>query len=91
MGFVYLALILDLFSRKAIGYGLSRNIHTPLSPKALQMAVQSRNPPGVIHHSHRGGEYVAGGYVKTLRFHGFQISMVRKGNPYHNAVMESFL
>jgi transposase InsO family protein len=92
MGFVYLAVILDLFSRKAIGYGLSRNIDTLLSLKALRMALQSRNPPpGVIHHSDQGVQYAAGDYVDTLRFHGFQISMARKGNPYDNAVVESFL
>jgi putative transposase len=55
IGFVYLAVILDLFSRKAIGYGLSRNIDTQLSLKALHMALQRRNPPpGVIHHSDQG-------------------------------------
>jgi len=92
IGFVYLAVILDLFSRKAIGYGLSRNIDTPLSLKALHMALQSRNPPpGVIHHSDRGVQYAAGDYVDTLKFRGFQISMARKGNPYDNAVAESFM
>lgn len=92
MGFVYLAVILDLFSRKAIGYGLSWNLDTRLSLKALHMAVQSRNPPpGVIHHSDQGVQYAAGDYVDTLKFHRFQISMARKGNPYDNAVAESFM
>jgi putative transposase len=92
VGFVYLAVILDLFSRKAIGYGLSRNLDTQLSLKALHRAVQSRNPPpGVIHHSDQGVQYAAGDYVDTLNLHGFQISMARKGNPYDNAVAESFM
>jgi putative transposase len=92
LGFVYLAVILDLFSRKAIGYGLSRNIDTSLSLKALHRALQSRNPPpGLIHHSDRGVQYAAADYVDTLTSHGFQISMSRKGNPYDNAAMESFL
>ncbi len=92
MGFVYLAVILDLFSRKAIGYGLSRNIDTPLSLNALNMALESRNPPpGVIHHSDQRVQYAAHHYVDTLVFRGFQISMARKGNPYDNAVVESFL
>lgn len=92
VGFVYLAVILDLFSRKAIGYALSRNIDTPLSLRALHLALQSRNPPpGVIHHSDQGVQYAARDYVDTLHFHGFRISMARRGNPYDNAVAESFL
>jgi len=67
LGFVYLAAILDFFSRKAIGYGLSRNIDTALSLKALNMALKSRNPPpGVIHHSDQGVQYAAHEYVDTL-------------------------
>jgi putative transposase len=92
VGFVYLAVILDLFSRKAIGYALSRNIDTQLSLRALHLALQSRNPPpGVIHHSDQGVQYAARDYVDTLHFHGFRISMARRGNPYDNAVAESFL
>jgi putative transposase len=89
--FVYLAVVLDLFSRKAIGYGLSRQIDSHLSLQALHQALQSRNPPpGVIHHSDRGVQYAADDYVHTLLRGGFQISMARKGNPYDNAVAESF-
>lgn len=92
VGFVYLAVILDLFSRKAIGYALSRNIDTLLTLRALHMALQSRNPPpGVIHHSDQGVQYAARDYVDTLHFHGFRISMARRGNPYDNAVAESFM
>ncbi len=90
--FVYLAVILDLFSRKAIGYALSRRIDTALSVQALQRAIETRQPPaGVIHHSDQGVQYAAHDYVDTLRAHRFQISMARKGNPYDNAVAESFM
>ena len=90
--FVYLAVILDRFSRKAIGYALSRRINTALSLQALQMAIETRQPPaGVIHHSDQGVQYAAGDYVDALRASGFEISMARKGNPYDNAVAESFM
>jgi putative transposase len=92
MAFVYLAVILDLYSRKAIGYGLSNRIDTHLSLTALQMALQGRNPPaGVIHHSDRGVQYAAHEYIDVLRAHQFRISMSRKGNPYDNAAIESFI
>ena len=90
--FVYLAVILDLCSRKAIGYAISRNIDTALSLEALRMAIQTRNPPpGVIHHSDQGVQYAAHDYIDVLREHKFQISMSRKGNPYDNAAAESFM
>jgi len=82
MAFVYLAVILDLYSRKAIGYALSDQINTDLSLTALQMALQRRDPPrGVIHHSDRGVQYAAHEYIDVLRAHLFRISMSRKGNP----------
>src|SRR3990167_10596112 len=91
-GFVYLAVILDLFSRKAIGYAVSKNIDTSLTLTALHMAVESRQPPrGVIHHSDRGVQYASNDYVGILNRYGFRISMARKGNPYDNAVAESFM
>jgi putative transposase len=90
--FVYLAVILDLCSRKAIGYAISRNIDTALSLEALRMAIQSRNPPaGVVHHSDQGAQYAAHDYIDELKNHGFQVSMSRKGNPYDNAFAESFM
>jgi len=90
--FVYLAVILDLCSRKAIGYAISRNIDTALSLEALRMAIQTRNPPaGVIHHSDQGVQYAAHDYIDELRENKFQISMSRKGNPYDNAAAESFM
>jgi putative transposase len=90
--FVYLAVILDLYSRKAIGYAISRNIDTALSLSALRMAIQNRNfSAGVIHHSDQGVQYAAHDYIDELRSHGIQISMSRRGNPYDNAFAESFM
>lgn len=90
-GFVYLAVILDLFSRRAVGYAVSRNIDTALCLEALQMAIADRHPPErIIHHSDRGVQYASNDYVEMLLKHGFRISMSRKGNPYDNAVAESF-
>lgn len=92
MAFVYLAVILDLYSRKAIGYALSDEIDTVLSLTALRMALEQRDPlPGVIHHSDRGIQYAAHDYIDVLRAHQFRISMSRKGNPYDNATAESFM
>ena len=90
--FVYLAVILDAFSRKAIGYALSKRLDTRLALGALQMAIYDRHPePGCIHHSDRGVQYASCEYVKELTFYNFQISMSRKGNPYDNAYAESFI
>ena len=90
--FVYLAVILDIFSRKVIGYAISKRIDTPLTLSALRMAIQIRSPnPGCIHHSDQGVQYASSEYVELLKQHGFQISMSRKGNPYDNAMAESFM
>ena len=90
--FVYLAVIVDVFSRKAVGYALSTNIDTQLTLDALRMAIYNRKPPpGCIHHSDRGVQYASGDYVKELKAHDFQISMGRKANPYDNAYAESFI
>ena len=78
--FIYLAVILDVYSRKAIGYAISRNIDTQLTLGALRMSIHDRNPaPRCIHHSDRGVQYASQDYVKELKFYGFQISMSRKG------------
>ena len=91
-GFVYLAAILDAYSRKAIGYAVSIRLDTTLTLEALKMAIVRRQPsPGVIHHSDQGVQYASGDYVDELKNHGFEISMARTGNPYENARMESFL
>ena len=90
-GFVYLAVILDLFARRAVGYAISRNIDTALCLEALQMAIENRHPPeGIIHHSDRGVQYASRNYIERLLKHDFRISMSRKGNPYDNAAAESF-
>ena len=90
--FIYLAVILDIYSRKVIGYAISRNIDTQLTLTALRMAINDRNPqPGCIHHSDRGVQYASEDYVNELKFYGFQISMSRKANPYDNAYAESFI
>ena len=90
-GFVYLAAILDGFSRKVIGYAVSETLDTTLTLKALTMAISERHPgSGVIHHSDQGVQYASGEYGDELKSHGFLVSMARTGNPYENAIMESF-
>jgi len=90
-GFVYLAAILDAFSRKVVGYCVSPHLDTTLSLGALHMAIEERQPGhGVIHHSDQGVQYASTEYIRELQNHGFLISMSRTGNPYDNAKMESF-
>jgi len=90
-GFVYLAAVLDAFSRRVIGYAISTSLNASLTLEALHMAIAGRRPdPGVIHHSDQGVQYASTEYVGELARHGFSISMARRGNPYENAVMESF-
>jgi putative transposase len=89
-GFVYLAAILDLYSRKVVGWAISKRIDTELCITALEMALAKRHPRGCIHHSDRGVQYASTDYVARLRQNGLQISMSAKGNPYDNAFMESF-
>ena len=90
-GFVYLAAILDAYSRKVVGYAISTALDTSLTLDALKMAIERRKPgPGVIHHSDQGVQYASTEYVTELKSHGFEISMARAGNPYENARMESF-
>lgn len=92
--FVYLSVILDLFSRRCIGWSLSRSIDTQLTLNALDMALQTRwndNMMGLIHHSDQGVQYASNQYVEQLKDHNIQISMSRKGNPYDNAFVESFI
>lgn len=90
-GFVFLAAILDLYSRKVIGWALSKRIDTELCVAALKSALETRKPPpGCIHHSDRGVQYACGQYIALLEAAQMQISMSRTGNPYDNAHMESF-
>ena len=90
-GFVYLAAILDAYSRRVIGYAISTRIDTTLTLKALRMAIAERKPsPGIIHHSDQGVQYASTEYVDKLKSLGVEISMAQTGNPYENARMESF-
>ena len=89
--FVYLACVLDAYSRRCVGWQLSREINTTLTLAALDHALAQRCPlPGLIHHSDRGVQYASGAYVARLEEVGACISMSAGGNPYHNAKAESF-
>jgi putative transposase len=89
--FVYLACVLDAFSRRCIGWTLSRRIDTRLTLAALEMALEMRRPaPGLIHHSDRGVQYASTEYVARLDQVHAQVSMSATGNPYDNAKAESF-
>lgn len=92
--FVFLAVIIDVFSRRCIGWDLSRNIDTELTLNALLKALQTRktdNLKNLIHHSDQGVQYASIEYVNYLKDIGIRISMSRKGNPYDNAFAESFM
>jgi len=90
--FVYLAVILDAFSRREIGWALDRTLEAELTLQALRMALLRRRPaPGLVHHSDRGVQYASRDYTQLLQDHGIQISMSRKGNPWDNAACESFI
>jgi len=90
--FVYLAVLLDVYSRRVIGWSLSRQLDSGLTQRALEMALDRRRPaPGLVHHSDRGAQYACGDYVKRLESCGITISMSRPGNPYDNAWAESFM
>jgi putative transposase len=91
-GFVYLAVILDAWSRRVIGYALGRAIDARLTIAALQVAIHNRQPEkGCVHHSDRGSQYAAQRYRDLLAEHGLIGSMGRRGNPYDNAKAESFM
>jgi transposase InsO family protein len=90
--FVYLAVILDAFSRRVIGWALDRMLEDTLTLRALRMALERRRPaPGLVHHSDRGVQYASRDYTELLEAHGVVISMSRRGNPYDNAIAESFM
>ena len=91
-GFVYLAAILDAWSRKVVGYAISRSMDARIAVAALKAAVRNRMPPkGCIHHSDRGSQYASETYRELLAAHGLTGSMSRRGNPYDNAKAESFM
>ena len=90
-GWLYLAVIIDLYSRRVIGWAVSNRLKKDLAIRALQRAINLRQPPkGCIHHSDRGSHYCAHAYRKILRRHGFQVSMSGKGNCWDNAITETF-
>jgi putative transposase len=90
--FVYLAVVLDAFSRRVIGWALGRTLEAELAVVALRMALADRRPgPGMVHHSDRGVQYASESYTHLLKQHQATISMSRKGNPYDNAACESFM
>jgi putative transposase len=84
--FVYLAVVLDAFSRRVIGWALGRSLEAGLAVTALRMALRERQPgPGLVHHSDRGAQYASQDYTEMLKQHQATISMSRKGNPYDKA------
>jgi putative transposase len=90
--FVYLAVILDAFSRRVIGWALDRTLEDELTLEALRMALERRKPAvGMVHHSDRGVQYASRDYITLLAEHGIRSSMSRRGNPYDNAMAESFM
>jgi len=90
--FIYLAVILDAYSRRVIGWALDRTLEDRLTLTALRMALARRRlSPGLVHHSDRGVQYASTAYIGLLRKHGIQISMSRRANPWDNAACESFM
>ncbi len=90
--FVYLAVLLDAYSRRCIGWALDRSLEVELALAALRMALATRPiRPGLVHHSDRGVQYASQAYTTLLKAYGIRISMSRTGNPYDNAQAESFI
>jgi len=90
--FVYLAVILDAYSRRVIGWHLDDTLRDSVTIAALRMALAQRPvPPGLVHHSDRGVQYACADYTQLLKDHDITISMSRKGNPWDNAACESFM
>ena len=90
--FVYLAVILDAYSRRVVGWALDRTMEDELTLTALRMALEQRTVgPTLVHHSDRGSQYASNDYTNLLKDRGVQISMSRKGNPWDNAGCESFM
>jgi len=90
-GWLYLAVIIDLYSRRVVGWAVSNRMKRDLAIRALEMAINLRKPPkGCIHHTDRGSQYCSHDYQKNLRQHGFKVSMSGKGNCYDNAAVETF-
>ena len=91
-GWLYLAVVLDLFSRKVVGWAMDQSMEASLTLKALNMALNTRRPTAeLIHHSDRGSQYACSAYQELLKNKGIQVSMSATGNCYDNAAMESFI
>lgn len=90
-GFVYLAVLIDVYSRKIVGYALGKTLSPKLTITALKMAIATRNTNNLIHHSDQGIQYTCKDYIKILKDNDIRISMAGKGNPYDNAFIESFI
>lgn len=92
LAFVYLAVVLDAFSRRVVGWALDDSLHAPLALAALRKAIALRNPPaGLVHHTDQGIQYASQEYGALMQAHGIVGSMSRIGNPYDNAKCESFM
>ena len=90
-GFVYLAVILDVYSRRVVGWAISKRLTAELALEALECAIEFRKPkPGLIHHSDQGVQYLSDDYVNKCSEHGIHMSCSRRGNPYDNAYAETF-
>ena len=90
--FVYLAVVIDAFSRRVIGWALDRRAEDELTLAALRMALELRHPPvGLVHHSDRGSQYASGDYTDLLKSHGCEISMSHKASPGENGGCESWM
>jgi transposase InsO family protein len=90
-GWVYLASVMDLFSRKIVGWSLAAHMKKELAIQALNMAITQRQPgKGLVHHSDRGSQYCSHDYIDILKEKEMNISMSKKGDPYDNACIESF-
>ena len=90
-GWIYLAVVIDLYSRRVVGWSIDRRMNKALVLRALMMAVNLRTPPpGLVHHSDRGSQYASHAYQALLKQHGMICSMSRKGNCWDNAPVERF-
>jgi transposase InsO family protein len=90
--FIYLAVVIDAFSRRVIGWALDQSVEDELTLTALRMALEARRPsPGLVHHSDRGSQYASGDYTDLLKAHGCQISMSHKASPWENGGCESWM
>ena len=89
-GFLYLAVVIDVWSRRVVGWSMRDDLATPLVTDALDMAIGQRKPEGVIHHSDRGSQYTSTAFGARCRQAGIEVSMGRRGDAYDNAVAESF-